>query len=121
MHALGLTILKATDHRFLMSTALLLLVIWSLYYRWKAREWPAYPIAVQFGGVILSGYSLVGMAALMLTRPLACDSLSPESVAVLGITSFLGIGYSIRLQLAPCLPSRPPVEKEPSEEVAQGD
>lgn len=104
MHEFGLSVLKATDHRVLISLAFVFLLIWSLFYRWKAHEWPPYALAVQFGGVILSTYSLLGMTALMLTRPLACETLSPESVLVLGISSFLGLGYSIKQQILPCLP-----------------
>lgn len=104
MHEFGLSVLKATDHRVLISSAFAFLLTWSVFYRWKAREWPPYALAVQFGGVILSAYSLLGMTALMLTRPLACEALSPESVLVLWISSFLGLGYSIKQQILPCLP-----------------
>jgi hypothetical protein len=121
MNEIGLALLKATDHRFLLSMAFLLLAGWSLFYRWRGGTWPAYAIALQFGGVILSAYSLVGIVALMLTRPLACESLSPESVAVLGIMSFLSIGYSIKLQLAPCVPSRSPLQDAQREEARSGD
>jgi hypothetical protein len=104
MNEIGRAILAHTDHRIPVAVFLVLLATWALYFRRRSGSLPAMPRVFQFLGLYLTALGVVGLVALLMTNPMACEVVTQDGRILFSLTALMGSAVALSQQFAACIP-----------------